>query len=114
MSVSPELGERREVPLPGGPIRYHDRGSGPTIVFVHPMIVNGAMWRKMVPLLADRHRCITPDWPLGGHAVPMERDADLTPPGLAALIASFLEALDLREVTLVGNDTGGALAQLVA
>ena len=114
MSDPPELGERREVRLPAGTIRYHDRGNGPAIVFVHPMIVNGAMWRKMVPLLADRHRCITPDWPLGGHSVPMEHDADLTPPGLAALIASFLEALDLREVTLVGNDTGGAIAQLVA
>jgi pimeloyl-ACP methyl ester carboxylesterase len=44
----------------------------------------------------------------------MRRDADLTPRGLAALISGFLDALDLRDVVLVGNDTGGALCQVVA
>lgn len=51
--------------------------------------------------------CLAPDWPLGSHDVPMP-DADLTPAGIASLIGEFLERLDLREVTLVANDTGGA------
>jgi pimeloyl-ACP methyl ester carboxylesterase len=57
---------------------------------------------------------IAPDLPLGSHTQPLNPGADLSPPGLAKLIADFLEALDLRDVTLVGNDTGGALCQLVA
>jgi pimeloyl-ACP methyl ester carboxylesterase len=39
--------------------------------------------------------------------------ADLSPPGLAALVAAFLDRLDLHDVTLVANDTGGAIAQIV-
>jgi pimeloyl-ACP methyl ester carboxylesterase len=114
MSVSDALGQQREVKLSQGTVRYRERGEGEPIVFVHGLLVNGDLWRKVVPLLADRYRCITPDWPLGSHSVPLARDADLTPPGLAKLIADFMEALDLRDVTVVGNDTGTALSQLVA
>ena len=113
MSRAAELGERKEVLLRQGPIRYCERGAGEPIVFVHPMVVNGDLWRKVVPLLADGYRCITPDWPLGGHDVPMSPAADLSPPGIADTIADFISALDLSGVTLVGNDTGGALSQLV-
>jgi pimeloyl-ACP methyl ester carboxylesterase len=114
MAISEELGTQREVKLPQGTVRYRERGEGEPIVFVHGLLVNGDLWRKVVPKLADRYRCITPDWPLGSHAVPLNPDADLTPPGLAKLIAGFLEELDLRDVTLVSNDTGTALTQLVA
>ena len=114
MSVSEQLGAPKEVRLSAGTIRYRERGSGQPIVFVHGVLVNGDLWRKVVPPLAEGHRCIAPDWPLGSHELPMDAGADLSPPGLARLIADFLTALDLREVTLVGNDTGGALAQLVA
>jgi pimeloyl-ACP methyl ester carboxylesterase len=110
--VSEALGVRREVLLSQGPIRYRERGSGEPIVFIHPMVINGDLWRKVVPLLGDRYRCITPDWPLGGHDVPMTPGTDLTPAGVATIVADFLEALDLERVTLVGNDTGGALAQI--
>ena len=113
MSRAVELGERKEVLLRQGPIRYCDRGTGEPIVFVHPMVVNGDLWRKVVPGLAEDFRCITPDWPLGGHDVPMAPAADLSPPGIAEIIADFIQALDLHGVTLVGNDTGGALSQLV-
>jgi pimeloyl-ACP methyl ester carboxylesterase len=108
----PRLGAQREVELPAGVLRYHEAGDGPPIVFVHGYLVNADLWRKVVPLLSDRFRCITPDWPLGSHLVPMNRDADLTPPGIARLIADFLAALDLRDVTLFGNDSGGAYSQL--
>ena len=113
MSVSQQLGEVKEVALSQGTIRYRERGSGEPIVFVHGFLVNGDLWRKVVPELAKDFRCITPDWPLGSHELPMKPDADLSAPGLARLIADFLEAVELRNVTLVGNDTGGGLCQLV-
>ena len=113
MSISAQLGETREVSLDQGTIRYRERGSGEPIVFVHGALVNGDLWRKVVPELAKDFRCITPDWPLGSHELPMNSNADLSPPGLAKLVADFLEALGLESVTLVGNDTGGALCQLV-
>src|SRR5215217_7138360 len=114
MSVSEALGQQREVKLSQGTVRYRERGEGEPIVFVHGLLVNGDLWRQVVPRLADGYRCITPDWPLGSHSVPLAGDADLTPPGLAKLIADFLDALDLRDVTVVSNDTGTALTQILA
>ena len=103
-----------EVTLSQGAIRYRDAGSGSPIVFAHGLLVDGALWRKVTPLLEDRFRCIVPDLPLGSHREPMKPDADLTPPGVARILADFMAELDLEEVTLVGNDTGGAISQLVA
>ena len=103
----------REITLEPGTIRYRDVGRGEPIVFVHGALVNGDLWRKVVPLLASEFRCIVPDLPLGSHRQPMRPDADLSPPALARAIAELIEKLDLRDVTLVGNDTGGALCQLV-
>jgi pimeloyl-ACP methyl ester carboxylesterase len=113
MSKSAALGEEKTISLPEGTLHYRERGSGAPLVFVHGLLVNGDLWRKVVPLLADRFRCITPDWPLGSHATPLAPDADLTPSGLARIIVRFLDALGLDSVTLVGNDTGGAICQLV-
>ncbi len=112
MSTSPALGETKEVRLPQGTLRYRERGSGRAIVFIHGLLVNGDLWRKVVPAIAANHRCIVPDLPLGSHGLALEPDADLTVPGLARLIADFLEALDLEDVVLVANDTGGALSQI--
>lgn len=100
--------------LPQGTLRYEDVGSGPAVVFVHGLLVNGKLWRKVIPELSRSARCIAPDWPLGSHQIPMNPDADLSVEGVAKLVADFLEALDLRDVTLVGNDSGGAIAQIVA
>jgi pimeloyl-ACP methyl ester carboxylesterase len=103
-----------EITLPQGTIRYRDEGDGPPVVFVHGALVNGRLWEPVVERLAGELRCIAPDLPLGSHMTAMRPDADLTPTGLASLIADLLAALDLQDVTLVGNDTGGALSQLVA
>jgi len=81
-------------------------------VFVHGLLVDGTLWRKVTPLLEDRFRCVVPDWPLGSHRVPMKEGADLSPRGVSRLVIELLEALDLRDVTLVANDTGGAVTQL--
>src|SRR5215470_20219820 len=103
----------KQVSLPQGLVRYQDHGSGPTLVFLHGILVNSALWRDVVSLLSGQFRCIAPDLPLGAHSVPLHSDADLSPLGVAQLVADFLEALDLHNVTLVGNDTGGAMCQLV-
>lgn len=101
-----------EIELSAGTIRYRDTGSGPTIVFVHGLLVDGTLWRKVVPHLEGRFRCVVPDWPLGSQSVAMKSGADLSPPGIARLFGELLERLDLRDVTLVANDTGGALTQI--
>jgi len=116
MSISDVLGEQRTVDLPQGTIAYRERNPGPdhpVLLFVHGLFVNGDHWRKVVPLLADRYRCVTPDLPLGAHSHPLPDDADRTPAGLAQLIADFVAALDLREVTVISNDTGDALTQVL-
>src|SRR5215207_10485728 len=103
-----------EVSLPEGTIRYRDTGAGEPLVFMHGLLVDGRLWRKVTPLLKDRFRCIVPDLPLGSHAEAMNPDADLSPPGLARIVNGFLGALDLDDVTVVANDTGGAIAQVTA
>src|SRR5688572_20336728 len=113
MSKSVELGEQREIRLPAGVVRYRERGSGPAILFVHGLLVNGDLWRKVVPLLAGEFRCITPDWPLGSQDVPLDEGVKLTTRKAAGIIRRFLDALDLDDVTLVGNDTGGGLCQIL-
>jgi pimeloyl-ACP methyl ester carboxylesterase len=111
---SPALGEAREIDLPQGTIRVHETGTGEPIVFVHGLLVNVNLWRKVVPSLAGDFRCICLDMPLGSHLKAMPKDADLTPYALADLVADTIEKLGLEKVTLVGNDTGGAISQLVA
>jgi pimeloyl-ACP methyl ester carboxylesterase len=109
---SPELGEQKELGLRHGTVRYHDRGSGPPLVFVHGVLVNANLWRKVVARLAPDFRCIALDMPLGAHELPMPPAADLSPPALGDLIAEAIESLALEDATLVGNDTGGALSQI--
>ena len=129
MPLLSDLGTVSTVRLGDAQVAYREFGSGRPIVFVHGVLVNGNLWRDVVPLLADRYRCIVPDWPLGSHAIPMPAlrrargdnskgangpgDGALSPPGIARLVAAFLEALELEDVVLVASDTGGAIAQLV-
>jgi pimeloyl-ACP methyl ester carboxylesterase len=108
-----ETGERREIELPAGRIRYREAGEGKPVVFVHGFLVDGRLWDGVVDRLSDHCRCIAPDWPIAAHQVAMNPDADLSPAGIAALIADFLEALELEDVTIVGNDSGGAMSQVL-
>src|SRR4051794_17928298 len=87
-------------------------GGGAPVVFLHGLFVDGSLWDAVVERLPDR-RCIVLELPLGSHPVPAPDQSRLTPVGLADMIAEEIERLDLRDVTLVGNDTGGGLAQLV-
>jgi pimeloyl-ACP methyl ester carboxylesterase len=102
------------VDLPHGTLHYYEAGSGPPIVFLHGYLQGANLWGPVVHLLNHEFRCIGPELPFGAHPTPMRPDADLTTAGLGRLVADFLQALDLREVILVGNDSGGAIAQVVA
>lgn len=94
------------VQLAAGPIEYVDTGGpGPVLVLTHGFPMNHLQWRKVVPLL-DGYRCVMPTLPLGAHRQPMNPGADLSQGGQAHIVADFLDALDLREVTLVMNDWG--------
>lgn len=102
-----------EIKLSQGIIHYRDEGTGEPVVLIHGLLVNGGLWDRLVEELAPHARCIVPDLPLGSHGRAMDAGADLSPTGVAALIAELIERLGLDQVTLVGNDTGGALCQLV-
>lgn len=106
--------EMKQVQLRQGPVAYRDMGKGDPIVLIHGLLVNGELWRDLAPRLAQDFRVIVPELPLGSNQLPLDKGSDVSPPALAALIAELLVALDLDGVTLVGNDTGGALCQIVA
>jgi len=75
---------------------------------LHGVAMDRSLWRHLVADLRSHYRCITPTLPLGGHRRPMRPDADLSLRGQVRLVAEFLERLGLSDVTLVGNDWGGA------
>jgi pimeloyl-ACP methyl ester carboxylesterase len=113
MSTTETETVHQTVDLPQGTIRYRDLGTGEPIVFIHGYLVDGRLWDGPAERLRADFRCILPDWPMGSHTVPMKPDADLSPPGVAKIIADFLAALDLENVTIVGNDSGGAISQIL-
>src|SRR5260370_40845510 len=93
------------IELSAGTIEYEDTGgSGPVVVLLHGVAMDGSLWRHVVRELHTDHRCLVPTLPLGSHRRPMRENADLSPYGIAHLQAEFLEALDLHEVHLVGTD----------
>lgn len=103
-----------QLDLTQGRLHAHERGEGPVLVFLHGLLVDHELWDEVIDRLAPRHRCVALDLPLGAHRDAMRPDADLSPPGLARLVAEALAALELDDVTLVANDTGGAIAQITA
>ena len=107
-----------QVTLKQATIDYHvlgpDDSPHPPVLFVHGILVDHRLWHEVAEQLAGKgFRCILPDWPLGSHRIPVNAGADLSPRGVATMIRDFIVALDLSDVTLVGNDTGGGLCQLV-
>jgi pimeloyl-ACP methyl ester carboxylesterase len=92
------------VELSAGPIDYIDEGQGPILVLLHGLAMDGELWRAVIDELRGDHRCVAPTLPLGAHRHPMRPDADLSLRGLGRIVAEFLDALDLRGVTLCVND----------
>lgn len=108
--------ERTSVELHAGTIHYRVGGpeDGRPVVFVHGFLVDDGLWSDVPDRLAAAgFRVYAPTWPLGSHPEAMHDGADLSPRGLARLVAGFLEALDLEDVVLVGSDTGGGVSQLL-
>ncbi|MGO9509031.1 MAG: alpha/beta fold hydrolase [Mycobacterium sp.] len=105
------------IDISAGTIHYEATGpeNGRPVVFVHGYLMGSQLWRQVSQRLAERGlRCIAPTWPLGAHPEPLRPGADRTITGVAGIVAEFLAALDLEDVVLVGNDTGGVVTQLVA
>jgi pimeloyl-ACP methyl ester carboxylesterase len=101
-----------EIDLSAGTLDYLDTGGGgPTLVLLHGLLMDSSLWDGPIADLSTDHRCIAPTLPLGAHRHPVSGDLSL--PAIARLVEEFLDRLDLHDVTLVGNDTGGALVQLV-
>ncbi len=111
----PEGPDVRVVDIPAGRVRVRDTGGdGPPVLLVHSLLLDPDLYGTVTPLLVARgYRCLVPELPLGGHALPLRDGADLTPPGLARLLVAVLDAVGAEQAHLVGVDTGGALAQLL-
>src|SRR5262249_10772860 len=106
-----------KVEVSAGTIHYQATGpeDGRPVVFVHGYMMGGQVWREVsVQLAALGLRCIAPSWPMGSHPEPLRPGADQTITGVAHIVAEVLAALDLDDVVLVGNDSGGVVTQLVA
>lgn len=107
---------RTTIDLPAGTIHYRASGpeDGTPVVFVHGFLVDDTLWADVPERLAEAgFRTYAPTWPLASQPAPMKPDAALSPRAVARIILSFLEAMDLRDVVLVGNDTGGAVCQFL-
>jgi pimeloyl-ACP methyl ester carboxylesterase len=104
------------ITLPHGAVHYREQdpadAATPPVVFVHGILVNGTLWSGVADALATQGvRSFAPDLPLGSHRHAVGAEADQSPRGVARQVIALLEALDLHDVTLVGNDTGGAICQ---
>ena len=107
-----------QVTLPQATIDYRELGpresAHPPVLFVHGALVDHRLWSGVASQLAERgFRCLLPDWPLGSHTIPVDDRGALSPAGVADMIQGFMVALDLQDVTLVGNDTGGGICQFL-
>ena len=99
----------RSIAVPAGVIEYDEAGSGPPVVLLHGLLMDHTLWDPVLPLLPQGFRYIRPVLPLGAHRRAMNPGTDLTLPGQVRLVADFLDALALQDVTLVHTDWGGAL-----
>jgi pimeloyl-ACP methyl ester carboxylesterase len=105
---------RRFTPTPSGEIAWVAQGQGPAAVFLHGFPLNGFQWRYQLTGLADLRRCIAPDLLGLGHTRLATADQDVSFRAQARMLGEWLDALELAEVDLVANDSGGAVAQIFA
>jgi len=113
MNLAEYDGHRQVADTKSGPVGYLDVGSGRPALFVHGVGTSGLLWRNVIGALKDERRCIALDLPLHGHT-PVRPGQDLSLTGLAKVVEDFCAALELTGADLVANDTGGAVAQIVA
>jgi pimeloyl-ACP methyl ester carboxylesterase len=84
------------------------------LVFLQGFMAGPDAWADTISAMAADRRCITVDWPFGAHSQALRPDADTSPPGVARLAAEVLDHLGIERAVLVGNDSGGVIAQLIA
>lgn len=96
-----------------GKIAYTDQGEGPVALFVHGVMLNGYLWRNVIGRVADLRRCIAVDLMAHG-ATTISADQDVSFTAQAEMLAAFCDSLNLDQVDLVGNDSGGGIAQIFA
>jgi pimeloyl-ACP methyl ester carboxylesterase len=102
------------IELTAGVIDYQDTGGdGPAVVLLHGLLMDASLWDDVVAQLSHDHRCVVPTLPLGAHRHAMGAEADLSLEGVARLVQQLIDRLDLRDITIVGVDTGGAIVQLM-
>jgi pimeloyl-ACP methyl ester carboxylesterase len=104
---------RRAVETPSGRISYEEQGTGPVALFVHGVLLNGHLWRHQLAHLSDVRRCIAVDLLAhGATQIALAQDVSVT--ANARMLVEFLDALSVDQVDLVGNDSGGGIAQIFA
>src|SRR6266404_6703853 len=94
------------VETPSGRIRYASIGSGPVALFVHGVVLNKHLWRHQLTELSDIRRCIAVDLLAHGDTE-ITPDQDVSVTANAKMLKEFLDALNIDQVDLVGNDSGG-------
>jgi pimeloyl-ACP methyl ester carboxylesterase len=105
---------RGQVQTPSGPASYIDTGGpGRVAMFVHGLGTSSYLWRHVIDQLDGQRRCVAVDLPLHGQT-PAAADQDFSLPGFARFLAEFCEGLELNDIDLVANDTGGAISQVFA
>lgn len=104
---------KRTVSTPSGRIAYSESGSGPVALFVHGVLLNGYLWRHQLAELSDVRRCIAVDLLTHGDTQ-IDAGQDVSVTANAKMLREFLDALQIDQVDLVGNDSGGGIAQIFA
>ncbi len=107
------LAMQGSVQTPSGRISYMEQGTGPVALFVHGVLLNGYLWRHQLADLSDIRRCIAVDLLAHGDTA-IAPDQNVSVTANAKMLAEFLDALHIDPVDLVGNDSGGGIAQIFA
>jgi pimeloyl-ACP methyl ester carboxylesterase len=103
----------RSVETASGRISYTEQGTGPVALFVHGVLLNGYLWRHQLADLSEIRRCIAVDLLAHGDTE-IAPDQDVSVTANAKMLEEFLDALNIGPVDLVGNDSGGGIAQIFA
>jgi pimeloyl-ACP methyl ester carboxylesterase len=101
------------VETPSGRIGYVSTGSGPVALFVHGVVLNKHLWRHQLADLSDIRRCIAVDLLAHGDTE-ITPDQDVSVTANAKMLKEVLDVLKIDQVDLVGNDSGGGIAQIFA
>lgn len=111
MTTSLISARTQTVQTPSGRIAYVEQGAGPVALFVHGVLLNKHLWRHQLAHLSDIRRCIAVDLLAHGETdITGEQDVSVT--ANARMLEQFLNALKVEQVDLVGNDSGGGIAQI--